>query len=79
MAEAKIHSIKEKSALLLVRKSKFEFSSRPAYVPIAAVEGFEEGETIEIPDGFDFVEMVDGKTGEVYTTKDGQPLHCLKW
>lgn len=80
MATAKLHRISDsgKSALILVRKNKFEFSASPAYIPAAAVADLEAGESFELPDGFEFVPMMD-EDGNPYTTKDGQPLHCLKW
>lgn len=69
----------EKSALLLVKANKFEFSAKPAYVPRTAVQGHEIGDEIQIPDGYEFKELIDVKTGEVLTTKNGEPLHTLSW
>lgn len=80
MALATFHSLRgEKSALIMVKANKFEFSSKPAYIPASAVEGLKEGDTFEIPDGFRFVERINYETGEVQTTKDGAPLHNLVW
>lgn len=80
MATAKLHRISDsgKSALILVRKNKYEFGSRPAYIPAAAVEGVEPGESFELPDGYEFVPMVD-QDGVPYTTEGGDVLHCLQW
>lgn len=69
MAIGKIHSLKSKTALLLVKKNKFELKQTPCYVPLDAVEGYEKGDTITIPDGFEYVDMVNPETGDPYTTK----------
>ena len=79
MAIATFHSLRgEKSALILVKKNKFEFSATPVYVPATAVEGMEEGEQFELPDGFSVVPMV-GADGEERTTKTGEVLMMLVW
>ena len=80
MALAKFHSKRgTKSALIMVRANKYSFESKPAYVPLAAVDGMEEGEEFEIPDGFKLVEWMDYEAGTVRTTEKGEPLHILVW
>jgi hypothetical protein len=79
MAIATFHSLRgEKSALLLVKKNKFEFSATPVYVPASAVEGLSEGDTLELPDGFSVVPMV-SEDGVERTTKTGEVLMMLVW
>lgn len=79
MAIATFHSLRgEKSALLLVKKNKYEFSATPVYVPATAVEGLNEGDTLELPDGFNIVPMV-GEDGVERTTKTGEVLMMLVW
>ena len=81
MAQAKFHSLRgEKSALILVRPNQFVFSTDPVYIPKDALpEGIVEGESFEIPDGFKLVDFIDYESGEVRTTKDGQPLKILAY
>jgi hypothetical protein len=80
MALATYHSDRgEKSALIMVKANKFEFSPRPAYVSRKGVEGLEVGDSFQIPDGYKFVDIVDSETGEIRTTKDGIPLQTLVW
>lgn len=86
---AKFHSLRgEKSALILIKASAFQFSSTPVYVPRQAVadavgvktpEDIEEGSTFPIPDGYTLVDIVDGDTGEVRTASDGSPLKQLQY
>jgi hypothetical protein len=79
MAIAKLHSLRgDKSALVLVKANKFQFSASCAYIPREAVEGIAEGEEFPIPDGYKLREMT-SEDGTVRTTKDGQPLHTLVW
>ena len=80
MSQATYHSDRgEKSALLLIKANKFEFGFKPAYVPRDAVSEHEVGDTFSIPGGYKLVPFVDGETGEVRTTKNGEPLHVLSW
>lgn len=79
MAFAKYHSDRgEKSALLLVKANKFVFAATPVYVPREAVAGLKVGDSLEIPDGFKLIDMVD-QDGVVRTTEDGQPLKVLAY
>ena len=79
MASAIFHSLRgEKSALLLVKANAFVFSSSPVYVPRAAVAGLSQGDTIEIPDGYTLIDMVD-KDGAPRTTEDGITLKILHY
>ena len=78
MAIATFHSLRgEKSALILIKANKFVFSTTPVYVPRAAVEGLQPGDTLEVPDGYRLVDIIDIETGEVRITKDGVPLKQL--
>jgi len=90
MAVAQFHSVRGqegKSALLLVKSNPLEYSMSPCYVPVAGVAHFagkpatelNQGDTFEIPDGFQLVDIVDIETGEVRTAKDGSPLKQLKY
>ena len=74
MATAIFHSNRgTKSALLLVRPNAFVFSATPCYVPRTAVANLSEGDTIEIPDGFSFVDMLneDGTPRTTEPDKNG--------
>jgi hypothetical protein len=80
MAIAKFHSLRgEKSALIMIRANKFQFSATPVYIPREAVTGLEPGQELEIPDGYRVVDFLDIETGEVRTTKDGIELKTLVW
>jgi hypothetical protein len=80
MAIAKLHSLRgEKSALIMLKPNKFQFSPTPVYIPRAAVEGLKEGDEFNIPDGYKVVDIVDSETGEVRTTKTGEALKTLVW
>ena len=81
MAIAKFHSFRgTNSALILVKANAFVFNSTAVYVPKDAIPaGLDEGGSFEIPDGYTVAPMVDSTTGEVRTTKDGQPLHILTY
>jgi len=88
MATATFHSLRgEKSALILVKNNPLEFSSSPAYVPRSGVQFYsgkpakdmEQGEQFTIDDGFKLVDMVDPESGEVRTTKEGEPLKMLAY
>ena len=89
MVKAKFHSLRgEKSALILIKASAFQFSSDPVYVPRTAVvetagvkdaESIPEGFEFEIPGGFTLVDIVDSETGEVRTAQDGSPLKQLQY
>jgi len=81
MSQAKFHSLRgEKSALILVRANAFVFNTVPVYIPREALpEGIEEGEIFEIPDGYKLVDMVDIESGEIRTTKKGEPLKMLAY
>ena len=72
MAKAVFHSFRgEKSALILVKANAFVFQGTPVYVPAVAIpEGTEEGDIIDIPDGYKFAPML-GEDGEPRTTEDG--------
>ena len=66
MATAIFHSNRgTKSALLLVKAN--------AYVPRESVANLSEGDTLEIPDGYSFVEMLneDGTPRTTEPDKDG--------
>ena len=79
MAQAIFHSLRgEKSALLLVKANPFVFSSSPVYVPKDAVAGLSQGDTIEIPDGYTLVPMLN-QDGTERTTNDGTPLKVLSY
>lgn len=80
MATATFHSFRgEKSALILVRANAFVFAATPVYVPKEAVAAdIEEGDSIEIPDGYTLVPMV-SEDGEVRVTKTGEVLHMLAY
>ena len=79
MAQAIFHSLRgEKSALLLVKANAFVFSSTPCYVPRDAVAHLSEGDTIEIPDGYTLVPMLN-QDGTERTTEDGTPLKVLSY
>lgn len=69
----------EKSALIMVKANKFEYSAKPVYVPRTAVEGLNIGDEFELPNGGRFVDLVDYETGEVRTTKEGVPLQTMVW
>lgn len=87
--KAKFHSLRgEKSALILIKASAFQFSSDPVYVPRAAVmevAGVEDENEIpenfefELPGGFTLVDIVDSETGEIRAAKDGSPLKKLQY
>ena len=79
MASAIFHSLRgEKSALLLVKANAFVFSSSPVYVPRDAVAGLSQGDTIEIPDGYTLIDMVN-EAGITCTTEDGITLKVLRY
>lgn len=79
MAIAKFHSFRgANSALIMVKANAFVFNSTAVYVPKEAIPaGMAEGASFEIPDGYAIAPFVDHITGEVRTTKDGQPLNIL--
>ena len=91
MASATFHSLrgaKLSTALLLVKSNPLEFSAQCVYVPLAGAShlaGVEltadnAGFVFEIPDGFELVDIIDGKTGLPRTTKDGKNnLKSLKY
>jgi len=81
MATAKFHSFRgTNSALIIVKANAFVFGGTAVYVPKAAIPAsLKEGEEFAIPNGYTVVPMVDPVTGEVRTTKDGQPLHILAY
>ena len=81
MATAKFHSFRgEKSALILVKANAFVFSSSPVYVPREAIPaGIKEGDSFEIPDGYQLVPFVDPETGIVMNTKEGAELYVLAY
>ena len=93
MAIAYVHSNRgEKSALIGVKATEWEFGWTHVYVPRTAVKSFkpmveeidgkevknEEYDTFQLKDGFKVVDMRDSK-GEVLTSKSGEPLKVLKW
>ena len=79
MATAIFHSNRgTKSALLLVRPNAFVFQATPCYVPRTAVANLSEGDTIEIPDGFSLVDMLN-EDGTPRTTEDGIALKMLHY
>ena len=81
MAIAIFHSIrgeKKTTALILVKRNKFVFSSEAAYCPANALpEGIKPGESFEIPDGYTLVDFV--VNGETRHTKDGIVLKTLAY
>ena len=87
MAKAKFHSLRgEKSALILVKKSDFQFSASPVYVPRAAVisacnveteDDLEKDMTFNIPDSYRLEDIVDSESGEIRTATDGSHLKQL--
>jgi hypothetical protein len=79
VAIAKLHSRKNKFALILVKANKFQATATPAYVPLDSVEDVKEGESFHLPDGYRLNPMVDVATGEARTAADGSPLHTLAW
>jgi len=80
MATAVFHSLRgEKSALLLIKENPFVFSATPVYVPKAAVSAFKPGDTIDVPNGYTIVDMIDTESGEVRTAADGSPLKVLQY
>lgn len=80
MATAIYHSDRgESSALLQIKKHELEMSHQIAYTSRKALEGKEVGDEFPIPDNFELIDWVDGKTGEVRTTKNGEPLKVLKF
>ena len=66
----------EKSALLLIDIDPFTYGRTPVYVPRTAVEQYEIGEEIELPDHYKIRDMTD-ENGEVRTTQTGEPLKQL--
>ena len=81
MALATFHSFRgEKSALIGVKENALVFTNTYVYVPKEAIpEGAEKGTQFEIPSGFRVVDFVDPESGEVRTSKDGQPLKVLAY
>jgi len=91
MASATFHSIrgaKSTTALLLVKSSPLEFVADCVYVPLAGASHFagveltadNTGFIFEIPNGYNLVDIIDGKTGLPRTTKDGKNnLKSLKY
>ena len=81
MAIAKFHSFRgANSALILVKANAFVFNGTAVYVPKDAIPaGLDEGGSFEIPDGYRIEQFVDPISGEVRTTKDGEPLHILTY
>ena len=81
MATAKFHSFRgEKSALILIKTNAFVFQPTPVDIPKEAIPaGINEGDSIEIPDGYKLIPMVDPETGEVRKTKDGAELHTIAY
>jgi len=81
MAQLTFHSLRgEKSALCMVKRSEYEFGGTPVYVPRAPWgDNPQEGDSVDIPDNFHLVDMVDVDTGEVRTTKDGAKLKVLQF
>lgn len=71
----------------MVQVNPLEFSKTPVYVPRTGVEHFagkeidsiEKGDVIEIPAGFQLVDIIDVETGEQRCATDGTPLKQLKY
>ena len=80
MATAIFHSNRgDKSALILVKANAFVFQATPVYVPRTAIPaGTEEGGTIDVPDGYTLVGMLD-EDGTPRTTEDGKVLKMLSY
>ena len=81
MAKLTFHSLRgEKSALCMIKQSEYEFGGTPVYVPRAPWgESPKKGDSVEIPDNFRLIDMVDVSTGEVRTTESGEPLKVLSF
>ena len=81
MALAKIIKLTEKSTLVSITPNGRQFGSKLAYIRQA--EGDTEGATIEIADGYTFVDFKvwnpDTETMVVVTTKDGVVCQTLEW
>lgn len=65
-----------KTYCVMVRKTIWDVTGRPAYVRNAM--DLEDGTEVEIDDNFTFEPMFT-KEGEPILTKDGQPKHKLVW
>jgi len=80
MATAIFHSNRgDKSALILVKANAFVFQATPVYVPRTAIPaGTEEGASIDVPDGYTLVDMLD-EDGTPRTTEDGKVLKMLSY
>ena len=81
MPKLVFHSLRgEKSALCMVKRSEYEFGGSPVYVPRAPWgENPQKGDSVDIPDNFRLVDMVNPETGEVRTTESGEPLKVLSF
>ena len=81
MAIAIFHSIrgeKKTTALVLVKRNAFVFTSDPAYIPANALpKEIKQGESFEIPDGYQLVDFV--VNGETRHTKEGVALKTLSY
>jgi hypothetical protein len=81
MAQAKIIKLTEKSTLVSITPNGRQFGSKLAYIRQA--DGDTVGATIEIADGYTFVDFKvwnpDTDTMEVVTTKDGVVCQTLEW
>lgn len=79
MATATFHSIRgEKSALILLKVNALQFGATPVYVPRAACINLMKGDTIEVPDGYRLVPMVDAD-GNIRRTSTGEALNTITW
>ena len=69
-----------KSAVCLIKSSEFEFGGTPVYTPVEPWgENPQSGDSVVIPENYTLVDMVDVKTSEVLTTKDGKPRKVLQF
>jgi len=80
MATAIFHSNRgDKSALILVKANAFVFQATPVYVPRTAIPpARNKGGTIEVPDGYTLVDMLN-EDGTPRTTEDGITLKMLSY
>ena len=67
-----------KSAMIAVPSNGFQLGNKLAYISAIPCEGLVKGDTLEIPSGYRFQEMVNSN-GEVLTYADGNPLVQLVW
>ena len=69
----------KKSALISVKKNAFQLNGTIGYISAEPLKGKKKGDSFDLPSGWRVEHRADAETGEVMTTKEGQPLSFLTW